>query len=109
MDPITPEESAEMRNILSRFYGSTVSTWTITHGTYDVLGRLVTESEVCTRAMHLVPRPWDMTHPLKWAKRQIRQAMVRYLKTPEGQHYLVCMKVAANNFRIDFEMASHGL
>ncbi|KAA3651795.1 MAG: hypothetical protein DWQ11_13415 [Proteobacteria bacterium] len=109
MDAITQEESTEVRDVLSRFYGPVARTWAITPNTYDVLGRMITASEACTRAMHLVPRPWDVSSPVKWAKRQVRQAIVRYLKTPEGQHYLTCMKVAANNFRMDFEMASHGL
>lgn len=42
-------------------------------------------------------------------QKQVRQTLIRYLKTPEGQHYIVCMKTAALSMRSDFEMASLGL
>lgn len=109
MEPILREEEDEMRDVLSNFYGPIVNTWNINSGVYEVLGRLVTESKQCTQAMHLVPRPWDISSPLKWAQRQVRQAVVRYLNTPEGRHYLICMKAAARNFRSEFERAQLGL
>ena len=109
MEPVTEEEARELRDVLEKFYGPVVRTWTINYGMYEVLGRLITESQQCTRAMHLVPRPWDLAAPAKWAQRQMRQAIVRHFKTPEGQHYLTCMKFAANNYRREFDMATHGL
>lgn len=109
MEPITQEEAQDVRGVLAQFYGPVANTWTITPSTYEVLGRMITASEACTRAMHLVPRPWDLSNPLKWAKRQVRQAVIRFLKSPEGQHYHSCMKVAASNFRVEFELASAGL
>ncbi|MFV0663351.1 hypothetical protein [Denitromonas sp.] len=109
MEPITQEETAEMRSVLAKFYGPVASSWNITYGTYEVLGRMITESEECTKAMHLVPRPWNLATPVKWAQRQVRQAILRYLATPEGQHYVMCMKIAARNFRREFDMASQGL
>ncbi|MBT0959618.1 hypothetical protein [Denitromonas iodatirespirans] len=109
MEAIDQVESEEMRHVLSKFYGPVVNTWTINYGVYEVLGRLIAGSEQCTRAMHLVPRPWDLTAPAKWAQRQVRKALVRYLNSPEGQHYVVCMKGAARNFRSEFELAQLGL
>lgn len=109
MEAITQEDEQEMRAVLVQFYGPVATTWHINLGMYDVLGRLVTASKKCTKAMHLVPRPWDLSNPLKWAQRQVRQALVRYLNTPEGKHYITCMKFAANNFRVEFDMASRGL
>ena len=109
MDPITQEEKAEMREVLVRFYGPIASRWNITVGTYDVLGWMVTESARCTKAMNLVPRPWDLSSPMKWAQRQVRQAFLRYLGTPEGRHYVACMKMSAIKFRAVFDMAAHGI
>lgn len=109
MDPISKDEAAKMRQILERFYGPTVQNWTINYAVYEALGRLIERSALCTRAMHLVPRPWDFSNPAKWAQRQVRQAIVRYLSTPEGEHYLTCMKGVAFGMRNEFEMASLGL
>ena len=109
MEPISEEEARELRNILEKFFGPTARTWRINYAVYELLGRLITRSQQCTKAMHLVPRPWDFTNPLKWAKKQVRQALIRYLKSSDGQHYIVCMKAAALGMRSDFEMASMGL
>lgn len=84
MEPITGEEVKELRDVLANFYGTHALQWNITPGMYDVLGQLITESEQCTRAMHLVPRPWDLSNPARWAQRQVRQAIVRYLNPPKG-------------------------
>lgn len=109
MEPIERAEAEAMRQVLRKFYGSLVNTWTINYGIYEVLGQLMPGSKQCTQAMHLVPRPWDLSIPIKWARRQVRQAMVRYLNTPPGQHYIICMKGAARNFRSEFERAQLGL
>lgn len=109
MDPISEEEANEVRKVLEKFYGPVVRAWDINHAVYEVLGQLITTSGQCTRAMHLVPRPWDLSNPINWARKQVRQAIVRYLRTPEGQHYVACMKAAALRMRSDFEMASMGL
>lgn len=109
MEPINENEAAEVRDVLERFYGPVVRTWRINHTVYELLGQLVTKSAQCTRAMHLVPRPWDLSNPFRWAQKQVRQAFIRYLKTAEGRHYMVCMKAAALGMRGDFEFAAHGL
>lgn len=109
MEPITAEDEREMRDVLEKFYGPVVRSWNINYSTYELVGQLITKSKLCTQAMHLVPRPWDLSHPVKWAQRQVRQALVRYLRTAEGQHYMLCMKAAALGMRSDFEAASLGL
>lgn len=109
MEPIGEEEAREVRDVLEKFYGSAVENWRINYAVYELLGQLITRSKQCTRAMHLVPRPWDFSSPIKWAQKQVRQTIIRYLKTPEGQHYVICMKTAALGMRSDFEMASLGL
>lgn len=109
MDPISKEEANEVREILEKFYGPIVKNWNINYSVYELLGQLITKSKQCTRAMHLVPRPWDFSNPIKWAQRQVRQAVIRYLKTPEGQHYLMCMRATALGMRSSFQSASLGL
>jgi hypothetical protein len=106
LDPITDEEAKEFREVLVNFYGPPALQWNVTLGMYEILGELIASSERCTSAMHLVPRPWDLSGPIKWAQRQVRQAIVRYLKTPTGKQYLICMLAAARNRRTEFEMAS---
>lgn len=109
MDPISKEEATEVRQVLRQFYGPMVDQWQINVQVYEVLGQLVTQSEQCTKAMHLVPRPWDLSNPVKWAKKQVRNAIIRYLRSPEGRHYVICMKAAARAFRSRFELASLGI
>lgn len=109
MELINAEEADEVREILENFYGPSVRTWNINLAIYDLLGQLITKSKQCTSAMHLVPRPWDFSNPIKWAQKQVRKAIIRYLKTPEGRHYMICMKTAALGMRSDFEAASMGL
>lgn len=108
MESVTHEEAQEMRKVLRHFYGPLVDTWNINLGVYEVLGGLITSSRQCTDAMHLVPRPWDLSNPVKWTRRQVRQAVVRYLNSPQGKYYVICMKNAAKNFRTEFERVQFG-
>lgn len=109
MESISEEESQEVREVLSHFYGkSAVTHWNVTIQTYEVLGRVIIESGKCTRAMHLVPRPWNLSNPIGYAQKQFRQAITRFLRSDEGKHYLVCMRGTALKYRTAFEMASHG-
>lgn len=110
MEPISEEEVQEVRQILGHFYSSSVvANWHVTVQTYEVLGRIIVESEKCTRAMHLVPRPWNLSNPIGYARRQTRQAITRFLRSDEGKHYLTCMRGTALKYRSAFELASHGL
>lgn len=109
MEQIDEQEKHEMRVVLEKFYGPQVRTWSINLSVYEALGQLITKSSHCTQIMHLVPRPWNGSNPWKWAQRQVRQALVRYLQTPEGSQYVSCMRAVALSMRITFEEARHGL
>lgn len=108
MEPISQEEQQNVRNILEHFYGPPVRNWKINIRMYDALEELITKSGTCTRAMHLVPRPWGGGAPAKWAQRQVRQALVRFLTVSENRHYLICMHTAALAMRHRFDEARLG-
>jgi hypothetical protein len=108
-DPITPDEAQEMRRILEKFYGKQVLGWPITHRHYVLLGTIVDESKRCTKAMHLVPRPYDLKAPINWIRKQVRDLFRRALLAEESEVYLTCLRVAANNFRTEFQEAAMGL
>ena len=108
-DPITQEEAREMRRILETFYGKQVQGWPITQRHYVLLGTVIDESKRCTKAMHLVPRPYDLKAPINWVRKQIRDAFRRSLLADDNEVYLTCLRVAANNFRIEFHEAAMGL
>jgi hypothetical protein len=86
MEPIK-ENEATVRDVLERFYGPLVRTWKINHTVYELLGQLVTKSAQCTRAMHLVPRPWDLSNPFRWAQKQVRQAFIRWCTSKSRQAF----------------------
>jgi len=110
MEPLTEDEVRETREVLAKLYDpETVQDWNITRRMYDLLGQLIQKSANCTKAMHLVPRPMDIADPAKWAKRQVRQALIRYFQTPETEHYIVCMRAAAWGMRRHFDAAGMGL
>ncbi|MGH8085895.1 MAG: hypothetical protein ACREPV_11545 [Lysobacter sp.] len=98
-----------MRKVLEKFYGPLARNWSINRRVYEVFGRMIVESKRCTEAMHLVPRPWNLSNPGKWALKQVRQAAVRYFLSPDGEHYIACMRFAARNYRTEFELASSGI
>lgn len=102
MEHITDDEAREMRLVLEQLYGPQAQQWRITHDTYRIFGEMIVDSGQCTQAMHLVPRPYDMSHPLKWAKRQVRQALTRYFGSDEGRHYLLCLRGAALRMKMQF-------
>ncbi|GIX23966.1 MAG: hypothetical protein KatS3mg122_1197 [Caldimonas sp.] len=88
MEKIAEDEANEVREVLEKFYGPMVRTWRINYAVYELLGQLIINSKQCTRAMHFVPRPRDISSPIKWAQKQVRQAIIRFLKTPERQYYM---------------------
>ncbi|MBT0962372.1 hypothetical protein [Denitromonas iodatirespirans] len=102
MEDITAAETQEMQQLLEPIFGAQVHTWRITLQTYEVFSRLVAKSGRCTGAMHLVPRPYNLSAPVRWAQRQVRQALRRHFLTREGNHYLVCMRTAGLAMRYDF-------
>lgn len=113
MNEITNEEKDEVRQILKKFYrnmsNSQIDNWDITQETYAILGEMISASEKCTRAMHLVPRPGVPANPLSYASKHVRNSLRRFLMSDEGKHYITCMTATANNFRRRFDLAGNGL
>ncbi|MCF6210499.1 MAG: hypothetical protein L3J88_02895 [Gammaproteobacteria bacterium] len=107
--PITEQEKSDMRDILSKFYGSQTKNWRISIDTFKVLETLINKTKACDRMMDLVPRPFGGGSVVKWGQKQVRQFVLRKLKSNEGNHYIICMKVNAASMRTDFYMsgASH--
>ena len=109
MQVLTEQEKNDIRDILHNFYGSQVKNWRITIRTFEVLGELMKETKQCGELMDLVPRPFGGGAVIKWGQKQVRDFVLRKLKSSEGKHYIICMKVGAANFRRDFDMARHGI
>ncbi len=64
--PITEQEKSDMRNILSKFYGSQTKNWRISIDTFKVLETLINKTKACGRMMDLVPRPFGGGSVVKW-------------------------------------------
>lgn len=112
MNELSSEEVQEVREILKLFYRRSpqvVDSWTITLETYAVLEKMMTESEKCTKVMHLIPRPGLPANPIGYASKQVRDGLRRFLLSDAGKHYIVCMTVSASTFRREFDRASYGL
>lgn len=88
MEPISEEEKQELRAILSNFYGNQALSWGITKRSYELFGELISKTRQCDAAMDWVPRPFFVGNALNWAKKQVRQAIVRHFKKDENKHYL---------------------
>ena len=92
MQPLTEQEKNDMRDILENFYGSQVKSWRITIKIFEVLGELIKETSQCSRLMDMVPRPFGGGSVVKWGQKQVRDFILRKLKSSEGKHYIICMK-----------------
>lgn len=100
--PITEQEKDDMRDILSKFYGSQTKNWRISINTFKTLETL---TKACDRMMDLVPRLFGGGSVVKWGQKQVRQFVLRKLKSNEGKHYIICMKVKAAAMRTEFYMS----
>lgn len=105
MEPITNDEKDQLRGILAKFYGAQTQSWGISIKTFEVLERLISEARACDNLMDLVPRPFGAGSVVSWGKKQVREAVMRKLKSNEGKHYIVCMKATAASMRTDFYMS----
>ena len=105
MEPITIDEKNELREILAKFYGDQTKNWGVTIKTFEVLERLISKTRACDNLMDLVPRPFGAGSVVSWGKKQVRQIVMRKLKSNEGKHYIACMKATAASMRTDFYMA----
>jgi len=107
MEPISEEEKQELREILSNFYGRQAFSWGITKRSYELFGELISKTRQCDAAMDWVPRPFFVGNALNWAKKQVRQAIVRHFKKDENKHYLLCMRGASLAMKTQFFMAQN--
>ncbi len=94
---------------MENFYGSQVKNWKISIKIFEVLGELINETKQCDKMMDLMPRPFGGGAVIKWGHKQVRDFVLRKLKSSEGRHYIICMKTGAWRFRSKFDMARHGI
>lgn len=108
MDPITEQEKNEFREFLSVIYGNQAKSWNINLKVLELFGQLIQSSELCSRYMDMVPRPFVVGNVIKWASKQVRDAIIRHLKNGD-KHYLICLRAAGLSRKTEFIMASQGL
>lgn len=108
-EPIAPEEKEDIREILSKFYGDQVKGWRISLRTFELLGQMIDKTRGCDNLMDIVPRPYAGFGVAKWAKKQVRQAVMRKLKSNAGKHYIICMKATSYGMATKFREAGLGL
>ena len=107
MEIITEEEKQALRGILTSFYGNQALRWGITQRSFELFGELISKTKQCDIAMNWVPRPFYVGNSLNWAKKQVRQAVVRHFKKDENKHYLLCMRASALSMKTQFFMAQN--
>lgn len=107
-EPITPEEKQQLREILANFYGDMAYKWEITTQSFEQFGKLIKSTKGCDSAMNAVPRPFGGGNVVRWASKQVRQAVLRAFRGNQGKHYIACMKTTALKMRSAFEMAQYG-
>ena len=105
MEQITEEEKQELREILVLFFGQQALDWGITKRSYELFGELISKTRQCDAAMRWVPRPFYVGNVLNWARKQVRQAIVRHFKKESNRHYLLCMRGSALGMKTAFFMA----
>ena len=107
--PIAEDEKNDLREILRNFYGNQVDSWNITLESFELFGELIAKTKACDVAMNFVPRPYIGGSVIKWATKEIRQAITRHFLKPENKHYIICMKVASYSMKTKFVLAQHGI
>jgi hypothetical protein len=109
IESVTADEQAEMRRLLEPWFGPQVYTWEIKPGHYALMGTVIAEARTCTQAMHRVPRPYDLSNPTNWAKRQVRGAFRRALRDDPKKAYVTCVKGSAYQWVRKFQAVSQGV
>ncbi len=108
MDTITEAEQRDFRKLLIAIYGDIAKDWPINRRILELLDTLIRDSEICSRYMHNVPRPFYFGDPAKWAKREFRDAFLRHLLNG-GEHYLICLRGTGIKMKTEFILAARGL
>ena len=109
MTSLTQEEKDQMRTILSKWYGAQVREWSMTEKVYLELVEIIQKSRECTEAMDFVPRPLIVGNPLGWLKKEIRNAVLRFLTEKSNEYYVSCMYAVALGRKTAIWMASRGM
>lgn len=107
MDAITEQEKKDIRAFLVTIYGEQARKWDINFRVLELFGELLQSSDTCSKYMDSVPRPYYFGNTIKWASKQVRQAIVRHLKKG-GKQYLVCLRAAGLSKKSDFVIAASG-
>ena len=105
MDHLDRDDTNEMQQVLEPLYGAQVRSWNINIGVYEAFGQLVLDARQCRPAMELVPAPYHVFTPQKWARRSVRRTLTRYFSTSEGHQYLLAMRAHAERAKPDFDTA----
>ncbi|HEY9099266.1 MAG TPA: hypothetical protein VIN38_10380 [Thiobacillus sp.] len=105
MDQIDRNEANQMRSVLEVIFGMQALDWPVTYATYEAFGKLVVASGQNLNAINLIPRPFSFSSPYKWSRQPVRQGVLAFFNSPEGQSYLYRMKSLGLKKRADFEKA----
>lgn len=105
MDHLTRDDSQEMQQVLEPLFGAQVRNWHINTAVYETFGQLVMAARQCRQAMELVPAPYHVSTPQKWAERSVRRGLTRYFVSSEGYQYLLCMRAHAEKMKPEFDAA----
>jgi len=66
--PITEQEKDDLRELLSKLYGSQTKIWRISIKTFKVLEILINKTKECDGMIDLVPTPFGGGSVVKWGK-----------------------------------------
>ena len=103
MDIVTEEEKQALRSILTSFYGSQTLRWGVTQRSFELFGELISKTKQCDIAMNWVPRPFYIGNSLNWAKKQVRQAIVREsVRGAEWPIFLPRLQNGKINYELEF-------
>lgn len=105
MEPLSNDEKMEMRALLAKFYGEQAFNWKVTLSTYRELGRLLERTRACDQIVDLVPRPLGPGSVVQWSRKQVRDFVLRKLRSSQGKHYILCMKASALAMKNDFYLS----
>lgn len=105
MDKIDRNEANQMRSVLEVIFGMQALNWPVTYATYEAFGKLVVSSGQSLNATNLIPRPFSFASPYKWSRQAVRQSVIAFFQSAEGQPYLYRMKSSGLKKRVDFEKA----
>ncbi len=105
---LTETEKEDLKTVLRPLFGPSVDTWDMNERMLELDGKLLSKSQECSRAMDLVPRPYNGFGAKQYVKRELRR-IARALVNGKRDLYVTCLRGAAYGMRQDFDMAGMGL